>query len=83
MHDRPITLEDPDDPHVMKWDELAHGSRNPVEDLLELQGLRGGLGDLRQDAGDGSRIHGWKLTPKAATMAGCGADRRRPGERAR
>ena len=51
MLDRPLAVEDPDDTHVVERDNPAHGGRDPVEDLLELERLRGGLGDLGKNAG--------------------------------
>ena len=51
MLDRPVALDDPDHPHVVERDHPANGSRDAVEDVLQLERLRGDLGDLDQDRG--------------------------------
>jgi len=34
MEDRPIAVEDSNDPHVIERDELSDRCRDPVEDVL-------------------------------------------------
>jgi len=59
VEDRPRVVDEPNDSHVVERYDSAYGGRDPVEDVLELQGLRGGLGDLGEDAGQKLSINGW------------------------
>ena len=63
-----LAVDEPDDTHVLERDDPADGGGDPVEDLLELQGLRGDLGDLGEDAGYGLGINGLDDTHAAAPV---------------
>src|SRR5258705_7321687 len=58
MEDGPIAVHDAHDTHVVEGNELADRRRDPVEDVLEMQGLRGNLGDLGKDVRYRLRVDG-------------------------
>src|SRR5258705_12942168 len=58
MEDGPIAVHDAHDTHVVEGNELADRRRDPGEDVLELQGLRGNLGDLGKDVRYRLRVDG-------------------------
>jgi len=68
VEDGVVPVDETDHAHVVEGDELADGGRDPVEHVLELQGLRGDLGDLGQDVGYGLCVDGWFRNGHGALM---------------
>ena len=60
MQDGVFGVDESHDPHVLERNDPPDGGRDPIEDLLELEGLGGDFGDLCEDAGYGfciDRLH--------------------------
>src|SRR5881628_2921412 len=59
VEDHVLAVDDPDHPHLVEGDDPLNGGAHTVEDLAELDRLRGDLGDLGENAGNQLSIRGW------------------------
>jgi hypothetical protein len=57
MNDGPLRVNESDDSHIVEGNQRADGRRDPVEDFLEFESLRGDLGDFGKNTCDNSGIH--------------------------
>ncbi len=57
---RAVAVDDAHHAHVVERDDRADRRGDPLEDVLELERLRRGLGDLGERANDGVPVHGTK-----------------------